>query len=367
MVGKLVRWRLEVRDRTETTYQGRENYMINYIVEQIENLVNIHSPSGYTDEAVAYVREEVGRYGYELEQTEKGAVYVTLKGNGDKDTLGIAAHLDTLGAMVRSINSDGTIRFTSVGSYLMSSVNGEYCTIYTRDHKTYTGTILSKQPSVHVYPEISEYKLVEENMHVRLDELVATKEETEGLGIEVGNIIGFDPRFQRTASGYVKSRHLDDKASAALLLALLKNLKDEQVVLPYDLKVLFSTYEEVGHGAAYIPEEIKMMLAIDMGTIGDDLACTEEDVSICVKDSSGPYDRHMVDGLLKIAKEKKLGYSLDVYPRYSSDASAALRGGANIRAALIGPGVHASHHMERTHEDGLMNTFNLMVGYLESL
>lgn len=341
--------------------------MINYIVEQIEQLVNIHSPSGYTDAAVDYLREELGRLGYGLEQTEKGGVYVSVKGNGSKDTLGVAAHVDTLGAMVRSINSDGTIRFTSVGSYLMASVNGEYCTIYTRDGQAYTGTILSKQPSVHVYPEIRDYKLVEENMHVRLDELVASKEDTEALGIEVGNIIGFDPRFQRTTSGYVKSRHLDDKASAALLLALLKQLKDEQVVLPYDLKVIFSTYEEVGHGAAYIPGDIKMMLAIDMGTIGDDLTCTEEDVSICVKDSSGPYDRHMVDQLLKVAKEKALHYSLDVYPRYSSDASAALRAGANIRAALIGPGVHASHHMERTHENGLINTFELMTGYLKSL
>ena len=341
--------------------------MIDYIVEQIEQLVNIHSPSGYTDAAVAYVREEVARYGYDLDRTEKGAVYVTVKGQGNKDTLGIAAHVDTLGAMVRSINSDGTIRFTSVGSYLMSSVNGEYCTIYTRDDRSYTGTILSKQPSVHVYPDIRDYPLVEENMHVRLDEQVASKEATEALGIEVGNIIGFEPRFIRTASGYVKSRHLDDKASAALLLALLKYIKEEQVVLPYDLKVIFSTYEEVGHGAAYIPEDIKRLLAIDMGTIGDDLACTEEDVSICVKDSSGPYDRQMVDDLLKIAKEKALSYTLDVYPRYSSDASAALRGGANIRAALIGPGVHASHHMERTHESGLINTFKLMVGYMESL
>lgn len=341
--------------------------MINYIVEQIEQLVNIHSPSGYTDGAVAHLRQEVESFGYRLEQTEKGGVFVTIKGHGNKDTLGVAAHVDTLGAMVRSINSDGSLRFTSVGSYLMSSVNGEYCTIYTREGQAYTGTILSKEPSVHVYPEIRDYKLVEENMHIRLDERVTTKEATQELGIEVGNFIGFEPRFQRTESGYVKSRHLDDKASAALLLALLKHLKEKKVTLPYDLKVIFSTYEEVGHGAAYIPEDIKMMLAIDMGTIGDDLSCTEEDVSICVKDSSGPYDRHMVDRLLQIAKDKSLNYSLDVYPRYSSDASAALRAGANIRAALIGPGVHASHHMERTHEMGLMNTFELMVGYIESL
>lgn len=340
--------------------------MIDYIVKQIDNLVNIHSPSGFTDEVIDYVRTEVSQMGYDLDTIEKGCAYVTIPG-GDGESMGVAAHVDTLGAMVRSINGDGTIRFTSVGSYLMSTVNGEYCTVYTRDGSAYRGTILSKQPSVHVYTGIDKFELKEENMHIRLDECVASKEATQGLGIEVGNFIGFDPRFETTESGYVKSRHLDDKASAAVLLGLLKLMKEEKWQLPFDLKVLFSTYEEVGHGAAYIPEDIKKMLAIDMGTIGDDLACTEEDVSICVKDSSGPYDRHMVDALLDIAKEKELSYSLDVYPRYSSDASAALRAGANIRAALIGPGVHASHFMERTHRSGLENTFDLLVGYLKSL
>ncbi len=341
--------------------------MIQYMVEQIEKLVNINSPSGFTEEVVRYIKEEISALGYSMDTTEKGGVYVSIPGKGDKPTLAVAAHVDTLGAMVRSVNDDGSIRFTSVGGYTMSSVNGEYCTIHTREGTSYTGTILSKKPSVHVYANIGDDKLEEEDMHIRLDERVSSKEETEKLGIEVGNFVGLDAHFQHTRSGYIKSRHLDDKASVAILLALLQHLKTSGEVLPFDLKVIFSTYEEVGHGMAFIPKDIKMMLAIDMGAIGDDLSCTEEEVSICVKDSSGPYDKHMVDDLLKVAKAHDLAYSLDVYPRYSSDASAALRAGADIRAALIGPGVHASHHMERTHEDGLTNTYELIVAYLKSL
>lgn len=339
--------------------------MIDYIVKQIENLVNFHSPSGYTDEVMAYVEKEVKGFGYDLEFMEKGTGYVTIPGTENGPTLGIAAHLDTLGAMVRSINEDGSIRFTSIGGFLMTSVNGEYCTIYTRSGKSYTGTILSKEPSVHVYPNIRDYKLIEEHMHIRLDEVVKTKEDTEALGIEVGNIVGFEPRFQLTESGYVKSRHLDDKASVALLLALLKEISENKKTFTYGIKIIFSIYEEEGHGASFLPADITRLLAIDMGTIGDDLACTEEDVSICVKDSSGPYNREMVDTLLEVAKANGLNYTLDVYPSYSSDASAALRGGANLRAALIGPGVHASHHMERTHVNGLINSFKLMLAYLE--
>lgn len=341
--------------------------MLDYIINQIEQLVNIDSPSGFTDEVMDYVQCEVEKLGYELTPIEKGGGYVAIPGNGDGDTLGVASHVDTLGAMVRSINSDGSIRFSSIGGSMMSSANGEYCTIYTRKGDAYTGTILSKKASVHAYPNIESFELKEENMMVRLDEVVYSKADTEALGIETGNFIGFNPRFQVTDSGYVKSRHLDDKACVAMMLGLLKHLKETGQVLPYDLKLIFSTYEEVGYGAAYVPADIKRMLALDMGTIGDDLACTEQDVSICVKDALGPYDRHMIDDLLAIAKDKGLAYVLDVYPRYSSDASAALKGGANIRAALIGPGINASHHMERTHRDGLENAFELLVGYVEAV
>jgi putative aminopeptidase FrvX len=336
-----------------------------YIKKQLKNLVAIHSPSGFCDEVTSYVNNEVTKLGYELNYMSKGGSYVTIPG-ANPEAIGIASHLDTLGAMVRSINSDGSIRFTSIGGYMMSTVNGAYCTLYTRDGRHYEGTILSKQPSVHVYDDVRDYKLVEDHMMVRLDEPVSEKSDPHKLGIEVGNFIGFDPMHKETESGYIKSRHLDNKAGAAILLGLLEVLKREEITLTHTLQILFTTHEEVGHGASYIPEDVRTFIALDMGAIGDDLTCTEKDVSICVKDSSGPYDYKLVSELLDIAKAEKISYALDVYPHYGSDASAALRGGANIRTALIGPGIHASHGMERTHESALDQTLNLLIHWLKA-
>jgi len=201
-------------------------------------------------------------------------------------------------------------------------------------------------------------------MEVRLDKSVTTKKETLELGIQVGDYISFDPRVSITKDGFIKSRHLDDKAGVAVIMGAIKYITDNKLPLKRSVQVMFSTYEEVGHGSSYIPADITEVLAVDMGAIGDDLSCTEKDVSICVKDSSGPYDYEMVGELIHIAKEQELQYSLDVYPYYSSDASAALLGGSNIRTALIGPGIHASHTMERTHEESLLNAMNLIIGYL---
>ncbi|PKM56825.1 MAG: aminopeptidase [Firmicutes bacterium HGW-Firmicutes-3] len=338
---------------------------MNYIKKQLSILVGIHSPSGFCDAVTDYVKIEANRLGYEVNYTQKGGIYVTIKGINDKEAIGVASHLDTLGAMVRSINDDGTIRFTSIGGYMMSSINGAYCSIYSREGKTYKGTMLSKKASVHVYEEINDYKLIEENMLVRVDEQAKSKEDILKLGIEVGNFIGIDPMYRETESGFINSRHLDNKAGAAILLGLLATIKREKLVLKNTLQVIFTTYEEVGHGASYIPENIRTLIAVDMGAIGEDLSCTELDVSICVKDSSGPYDHKLVSELLEIAKKKNLNYALDVYPFYGSDAGAALKSGANIRAALVGPGIHASHGMERTHEKALEQTLLLLLGFLE--
>ncbi|VDN47590.1 putative aminopeptidase YhfE [Petrocella atlantisensis] len=336
-----------------------------YIKHQLSTLVGIHSPSGFCDTITDYVKKEANRLGYTVNYTQKGGIYVTIEGFNDKEAIGMASHLDTLGAMVRSINDDGTIRFTSIGGYMMSTINGAYCSIYTREGKTYKGTVLSKKASVHVYEDIHDYKLIEENMLIRVDELVHSKEDILGLGIEVGNFIGVDPMYRETESGFINSRHLDNKAGAAILLGLLETIKSKKIVLKNTLQVIFTTYEEVGHGASYIPENIKTLIAVDMGAIGEDLSCTEQEVSICVKDSSGPYDHKLVSELLEIAKNKNIKYALDVYPHYGSDASAALKSGANIRAALIGPGIHASHGMERTHEKALEQTLLLLLGFLE--
>ena len=189
-------------------------------------------------------------------------------------------------------------------------------------------------------------------------------EDVLNLGICPGDFIFIDPKTTITKSGFIKSRFIDDKGSVACLMGLLELFSRKNIVPEYTTKILISTYEEVGHGASYIPSDITEMISVDMGCIGDDLSCSEHDVSICAKDSGGPYDFNMVTDLVTLAKDNELKYAVDIYPFYGSDVGAALRGGNDIRGALIGPGVSASHGMERTHLDGMLNTMKLLLMYL---
>lgn len=339
---------------------------LDYTKKILETLLNTPSPSGFCDHVMETVQKEVEALGFAFEKTQKGNGLILLEAQVENPSqnLMVSAHVDTLGAMVRSIKDNGMIRMTCIGGFSMHSVEGEYCTVHMRDGKKVTGTILNTMPSVHVYPEAKTQERKEDVMEIRLDKDVKTKKDVLALGINVGDFISFDPRLVFTDDGFIKSRHLDDKAGIAAIFGALHYIKEHEPKFNKKISVMFSTYEEVGHGSSYIPEMIDTLLAIDMGAIGDDLTCTEKDVSICVKDSTGPYDYHMVGELTEIAKELKLTYALDVYPSYGSDASAALHAGHNIKAALIGPGVHASHTMERTHEQGLLNTINLLIGYL---
>jgi len=330
----------------------------------LETLLNTASPSGYCMHIMKLVTEEAARLGYETELTPKGNGIITIPGQDTEHVLALSGHVDTLGAMVRSIKPNGMLRFTPIGGYAMQTVEGEYCRIHTRDGRTYEGTVLSTKPSVHVYPDARDWKREEANMEIRIDELVSSKEETEELGITVGDFISWDARARILPNGWIKSRHLDDKASVAALFGILEWLKRTGKQPVRTVKMILSTYEEVGHGTAYIPPDITEMIAVDMGALGDDLSATERDVSICAKDSSGPYDYRMTSRLIELAKREQLPYAVDIYPQYGSDASAALRGGSNIRAALIGPGVHASHGMERTHADAIVNTAALLIAYM---
>ncbi len=334
-----------------------------YVVDITKKLLMTPSPSGFCQEVLDHVIHEADSLGYQWESTPKGNLIVSVPGK-QSDVLGLSGHVDTLGAMVRSITSDGTLKLTSVGGFMMHAIEGEYCQIHTRDSRTYTGTILTNQPSIHVYKGAKSQDRDEKAMEVRIDEKVSSQEDVKALGINVGDYISFDARTQVVPSGFIKSRHLDDKASVGVLLGLLKWLSDNSITPEKTLKIIITTYEEVGHGAAYIPEDIRELIAVDMGAMGDDLSCTEYDVSICAKDSSGPYDYEMTTQLINIAKNQNLNHAVDIYPFYGSDGSAALKGGNNIRCALVGPGVHASHSMERTHIDALDNTFQLLAHYI---
>lgn len=335
-------------------------HYIDFIAEQLKTLTAIPSPSGYTKNATDYLMKLLQDMGYEPKLSRKGNVFVTIGGEGEP--LVLAAHVDTLGAMVRSIKDNGRLRPTTLGGHVWSTTDGENCTIHTRDGKVYTGVVLNTEPSAHVADK--KVETLEENMEILLDEPVSTKAETLALGIQTGDIIAMDPRTVITESGYIKSRFLDDKLSASILLGIAKIVKDESLSFHRKVSLLFTVYEEVGHGGSFVPEDTTEMISVDMGCVGADLGCTERMVSICAKDSGGPYNYDLVTELSNIAKEEQLNYAIDVYPHYGSDVEATLHAGYDIRHGLIGPGVYASHNYERSHLDGVKNTFLLLTTYI---
>ena len=336
------------------------NSHMNFIKEQLYTLTSIPSPSSFTTKVTDYLLSELSSLGYSPERSNKGNVFVTLGDSGSP--LVLAAHVDTLGAMVRSIKENGRLRPTTIGGHQWSTADGENCTIHTRDGRVYTGVVLNKEPSSHVADQKTE--LIEENMEILLDENVTSDQDTLALGIQTGDIIAMDPRTVVTESGYIKSRFLDDKLSAAILLGLARAVHEDAWKLNRKVSLLFTVYEEVGHGGSVVPDDTEEMISVDMGCVGSDLGCTERMVSICAKDSGGPYNYDLITALSNLAKEKKLDYAIDVYPHYGSDVETTLRAGYDIRHGLIGPGVYASHNYERSHMDGVHNTFELLKAYI---
>ena len=342
-----------------------KNYL-DYTVDILEELLNIPSPSGDTSRIIEVVKRHFLDLGLKTKINVKGGLCVELKGEIDDKVKVVSAHVDTLGAMVKEIKSNGRLKLTQLGGYSWHSVDGENCIISTLEGKKYTGTILFEKTSVHNYGSSpKDDKRDDKNMEVRIDEAVFTKADTEALGINVGDFISFETRTVVTPSGYIKSRHLDDKVSVAIILGVAKYLTDSKIKPKYTINFLISNYEEVGHGAAYLPEKAFEILAIDMASPGDGQTSTEEAVTICAKDSSGPYDFDMRRRLVEMAKEDGIDYKIDVYNYYGSDASAAVRAGNMVRHGLIGPGVDASHGYERTHKKGILNSLKLLQRYIE--
>lgn len=333
---------------------------LDYITDRLTELTAIPSPTGYTRHATDYLVRTLTDMGLAPEVSNKGNVLVELGGQGNP--LVLASHVDTLGAMVRAIKDNGRLRPTTLGGHQWRTADGENCTVHTRDGRVYTGVVLNTEPSSHVADK--DVDPVEKNMEILLDENVSTKDEVEALGVQTGDIIAMDPRTTITKSGYIKSRFLDDKLSAAILLGLARAVTAGEVRLTRKVSLLFTVYEEVGHGGSVVPADTRDMISVDMGCVGSDLGCTERMVSICAKDSGGPYNYDVVSDLAAIAKVNGLDYAIDVYPHYGSDVEATLTAGYDIRHGLIGPGVYASHNYERSHMDGVRNTYELLRTYV---
>ena len=337
-----------------------------YSWEQAANLLAIDSPSGFTARAAEWVKEAFESLGFPAKITVKGGVVIDLGGEDANDGLFLEAHTDTLGGMVSQIKSNGRLKLTKIGGMRAENGEAENVRVYTRDGKIYEGTLQLCNASVHVNPDYKTAKRDFDTTEVVLDEDVSSAADTRALGIEVGDMVCFEPRTRRTASGYLKSRFLDDKLSVGILLGFAKYLADNRITLKRRTYVHVTVYEEVGHGgAASVPAGVTEAISVDMGCVGDGLQCTEKQVSICAKDSAGPYSYEVVGKLIAAAKATGADYAVDVYPLYSSDVDVTLGAGYDIRHGLIGPGVYASHGYERSHIDSVYNTLKVLCGYLD--
>ncbi len=334
--------------------------------EQAAALLAIDSPSGFTEQAALWVKNAFEGLGFSARITTKGGVLIDLGGEDRQNGLLLEAHTDTLGAMVAQIKGNGRLRLTNLGGMRAENSEAENVRVYTRSGAVIEGTLQLCNASVHVNPDYKTAKRDFDTTEVVLDADISSAEEARTLGIEVGDFVCFDPRTRRTASGYLKSRFLDDKLSVGILLGLAKYLADHRITPARRVWVHVTVYEEVGHGgAAPVPQGVTEAISVDMGCVGEGLGCTEKKVSICAKDSGGPYSYKLVGKLIDAAKKTGADYAVDVYPFYGSDVEATLSAGHDLRHGFIGPGVYASHGYERSHMDGITNTLKVLKGYLE--
>ena len=343
-----------------------EKLYADYAWEQTEKFLAIDSPSGYTTKAANWVKNAFEELGCHAWLTTKGGVMIDLGGKNENDALLLAVHADTLGCMVAEVKGNGRLRMSPLGGMNPNNAEAENVRVYTRDGKVIEGTCQLCNASIHVNLEYSNTPRKWDTVEIVLDEDVNSAAETRALGVEVGDLVCFEPRTRRTASGYLKSRFLDDKLSVGILFGYAKYLKDNGIEPERKVYAHVTVYEEVGHGgSASVPAGVTEAISIDMGCVGNGLQCTEKQVSICAKDSGGPYNYEVVSNLIAAAKKTGADYAVDIYPGYGSDVEATLRAGYDIRHGLIGAGVYASHGYERSHIDGVYNTLKVLCGYLD--
>jgi len=338
-----------------------------FLVEFLVRLLNIPSPTGYTQQAIDFCEKVLGEFPLRSARSRKGALIATWAGKSGTAPRGLTAHVDTLGAMVKEIKSNGRLKLSKLGGYAWNTVEGEGVSVFTAGGEVRRGSLLFAKASSHVHGgAVAETKRDDDNMEVRLDERSGSAEETRKLGIGVGDFVAFDPRVE-TRSGFVRSRYLDDKACVACIMAAFKALKDAGLTPLQTTTALFSNYEEVGHGAASgFPADMTELVAVDMAAIGDGQASDEFHATLCVKDSGGPYHHGLSQKLRRLAEQENIAYRTDIYPYYGSDGEAYWRAGGDVAVALFGPGVDASHNYERTHLEALTATTQWILAYLLS-
>lgn len=331
----------------------------------LPEILNTESVAGNCEKGITLLEGYLKKLGVESQRTNKGGLIVKVVGkNSDKSRV-LSAHMDTLGSMVKEVLGSGRLKLTPIGGVDPFSIEGEYVTVETVAGKRYRGTVVHNNPSAHVNRDIHTDKRTFDNTTVRLDEKVSSADDVTKLGIGVGDYCYFDPRVEVTESGFLKSRHLDDKAGVAALLAAIKYLKENNETPEYDTYFYISVAEEVGNGLqSQIPANCFELIAVDMGALGDGQESDEFTVSLCAKDSSGPFNYELRKKITDICEKNKIPYKVDIYPYYGSDAAAALRTGVDAKHMLFGPGIAASHSYERVHKDSMDATVELVIRYI---
>ena len=337
---------------------------MSFLVDTMRCLIETPSPVGYYEKMKPLLEEYACKLGYQVTYDNRDTAYITVQGEDPSKTVCVSAHADTLGFMIRGINANGTLRIRALGGVNYANVEGENVTVHTRSGKEYTGMLVCSHHSSHAYSDARTLERNEDTVFVLLDENVKSSEEVSKLGIRNGDYVSIDPRFTVTENGYIKSRFIDDKAAIASSLSVLKLLKENHLKPKYNTVFAFSFYEEIGFGGIFVPCEISEYVAVDIAILGPDADGDEHKVTICAKDTSMPYDYDLTNRLIKAAERENCNYAVDIFYSYGSDASQAIKGGNNLRAASFGMGVYSSHGVERAHMDGIENTARLMLAYV---
>ncbi|MBQ8237199.1 MAG: M42 family metallopeptidase [Oscillospiraceae bacterium] len=340
---------------------------MDYLLDCFRRLVDTPSPVGYYPLLNPVLEEMAEPFGCSVTYDRRGTPYITLDGEDNSRTVLVGAHADTIGLIVRRVDANGMIRVRQLGGVNYGSLEGETVTVHTRDGRRYTGLLACQSHSVHVFDDARTLPRDENTMVVILDEKISSKEDVYAMGIRNGDFVSIEPRCQVTENGYLKSRFIDDKAAIACCFTMLKYLHENGLKPKYRTMLAFPYNEEIGFGGTYVPEEVSEYVAIDIGLIGPDYEGDEYKVSICVKDKASPYDYDLTTRLVEYAEKAGCDYALDVFYRYGTDGTAALRAGNNVRSAAFGMAVYCSHGMERTHVKGLENTMNLLLAYVLDL
>lgn len=337
-----------------------------YLLNLLINLLNTPSPTGFTGNVIDLVSQTMAEFPFlSPTLTRKGALVATWDGPSNDSPRALTAHADTLGAMVKEIKSNGRLKLTRIGGFAWNTVEGEGCTIFTSQGNTFRGSILLSKASSHVHgSKVNDLKRDDNNMELRLDARTTDADQTRDLGIQVGDFVAFDPRVE-ALNGFIRSRHLDDKACVACIFAAIKALHNADLQPSQTTTFHISNYEEVGHGAASgFPDDLAELITVDMAAVGEGQTSDEFHTTLCVKDSGGPYHHGLNQKLRQLAEEYQIPYKVDIYPYYGSDGEAYWRAGGDVAVALIGPGVDASHNYERTHQEALVATTQWLVAYL---